>query len=180
MTVFPVPLFRMDDILADNMASVRGNPETFVLLGTPGLRDAVVLRLNLAWAVVMERAERFTLERYEMTLRESWILRAAHSGEYSQLTLADLLGINPNVMVLIIDRLERRGMVRRARNPKNRREQFVVLTDRGSKMLARMRKATDFEVIFEPLNKRQRAELAALCDAILNTVGDGKRKRKSS
>lgn len=52
-------------------------------------------------------------------------------GTLSQLTIAELLGINPNVMVLVIDSLEKRRLVKRQRNPKNRREQLVVLTAKG-------------------------------------------------
>lgn len=49
----------------------------------------------------------------------------------SQLDLAERLGINRTIMVSVIDRLEARGEVRRTRNPDNRRQYVLSLTDRG-------------------------------------------------
>jgi DNA-binding MarR family transcriptional regulator len=162
----------LDDMLFPDMASVRGKPGTQALLSNPGLRDAFVLRIVLATEAIVERAERWTLEKFGLTLRESWILRAAQGGNYSQLALADMLGVNPNVMVLVIDSLEKRGFARRSRNPKNRREQLIKLSDRGRRTLARIKRAAEsqYDGIFAPLVKAQVGELTALCNAILEAA----------
>ncbi|MEU0671730.1 MarR family winged helix-turn-helix transcriptional regulator [Streptomyces sp. NPDC006172] len=49
----------------------------------------------------------------------------------SQLDLAERLGINRTVMVQVIDRLEARGEAQRTRNPDNRRQYVLSLTDKG-------------------------------------------------
>ncbi|GGT37395.1 hypothetical protein GCM10010254_66810 [Streptomyces chromofuscus] len=59
----------------------------------------------------------------------------------SQLDLAERLGINRTIMVQVIDRLEARGEVRRTRNPDNRRQYVLSLTDRGRDALGAMRRA---------------------------------------
>jgi len=48
--------------------------------------------------------------------------------------------VNRNVMVLEIDRLEKRGLVKRERLPANRREQIITLTAKGKRTLAAMEK----------------------------------------
>ncbi|WP_240980808.1 MarR family transcriptional regulator [Streptomyces sp. Z423-1] len=59
----------------------------------------------------------------------------------SQLDLAERLGINRTIMVQVIDRLEARGEVQRTRNPDNRRQYVLSLTDRGRAALGAMRRA---------------------------------------
>ncbi|MFJ9560686.1 MarR family winged helix-turn-helix transcriptional regulator [Streptomyces fuscichromogenes] len=59
----------------------------------------------------------------------------------SQLDLAERLGINRTIMVGVIDRLEARGEVRRTRNPDNRRQYVLSLTDRGREAVEASRRA---------------------------------------
>ncbi|MER7836482.1 MarR family transcriptional regulator [Streptomyces sp. NPDC096040] len=59
----------------------------------------------------------------------------------SQLDLAERLGINRTIMVAVIDRLEARGEVRRTRNPDNRRQYVLSLTDQGREALEARRRA---------------------------------------
>ncbi|MEU6195313.1 MarR family transcriptional regulator [Streptomyces sp. NPDC047061] len=59
----------------------------------------------------------------------------------SQLDLAERLGINRTIMVGVIDRLEARGEVRRTRNPDNRRQYVLSLTDRGREAVGASRRA---------------------------------------
>ncbi|MEU2619725.1 MarR family transcriptional regulator [Streptomyces sp. NPDC007157] len=59
----------------------------------------------------------------------------------SQLDLAERLGINRTIMVGVIDRLEDRDEVRRTRNPDNRRQYVLSLTDRGREAVEARRQA---------------------------------------
>lgn len=59
----------------------------------------------------------------------------------SQLDLAERLGINRTIMVGVIDRLEARDEVRRTRNPDNRRQYVLSLTDRGREAVEASRRA---------------------------------------
>ena len=55
----------------------------------------------------------------------------------SQQELAGLCGLLPAQVVLVVDELERRGMVARQRSDADRRRSIVTLTDTGSAVLAR-------------------------------------------
>lgn len=59
----------------------------------------------------------------------------------SQLDLAERLGINRTIMVAVIDRLEARGEVQRTRNPDNRRQYVLSLTDLGREGVEARRRA---------------------------------------
>ncbi|MFJ8194976.1 MarR family winged helix-turn-helix transcriptional regulator [Streptomyces sp. NPDC096094] len=59
----------------------------------------------------------------------------------SQLDLAERLGINRTVMVQVIDRLEARGEVQRTRDPGDRRQYVLSLTDKGRTALTARRRA---------------------------------------
>ncbi|MER6631839.1 MarR family transcriptional regulator [Streptomyces sp. NPDC000987] len=59
----------------------------------------------------------------------------------SQLDLAERLGINRTVMVSVIDRLEACGEVQRTRNPGNRRQYVLSLTDKGRRAAEDRRRA---------------------------------------
>jgi DNA-binding MarR family transcriptional regulator len=56
----------------------------------------------------------------------------------SQQQLADLLSVNRTIMVKMIDRLARAGLVARRRNPADRRSYLLRLTDAGRSRLAAM------------------------------------------
>ncbi|MET7457891.1 MarR family winged helix-turn-helix transcriptional regulator [Streptomyces sp. NPDC005574] len=74
--------------------------------------------------------------------REFLVLAALTGRDWeSQLDLAERLGINRTVMVAVIDRLEARGEVRRTRNPGNRRQYVLSLTDHGRGALETRRRA---------------------------------------
>lgn len=62
--------------------------------------------------------------------------REAHSQQW----LAERLGINRTIMVNLLDRLERDGLVVRTRNPDNRRSYVLSLTEAGRRELSRMRR----------------------------------------
>jgi DNA-binding MarR family transcriptional regulator len=67
------------------------------------------------------------------TLRET--------GPISQRKLGDMLGVNRTIMVKIVDRLETDGLVRRERDPADRRSYALAPTQDGLAALARMHKA---------------------------------------
>jgi len=54
----------------------------------------------------------------------------------SQQDVSHLLGIDPNVLVGVIDDLEREGLAERRRNPKDRRRHVVAVTPAGQQLLA--------------------------------------------
>lgn len=54
----------------------------------------------------------------------------------SQQDVSQLLGIDPNVLVGVIDDLEEQGLAERRRNPRDRRRHMVTVTQAGQQLLA--------------------------------------------
>lgn len=69
--------------------------------------------------------------------RDFWLLETAGIGNVAQHQLAELMGLDPSSLVAILDALERRGWLRRQRNPHDRRMQWVQRTEAGDKLFAR-------------------------------------------
>jgi DNA-binding MarR family transcriptional regulator len=56
----------------------------------------------------------------------------------SQRELSTQLGIHRNVMVTVVDRLEREGLVKRMPHPEDRRAFAVTLTDKARELLPKL------------------------------------------
>lgn len=88
----------------------------------------------------------------------------ARSGELSQQTIGERLRIDRTTMVAIIDALEEAGLVRRQRDPNDRRAYAVKLTPKGR---TRQRRAAETlenarDEFFAPLSMHEREQLLAL------------------
>jgi DNA-binding MarR family transcriptional regulator len=66
-----------------------------------------------------------------LALREVWVLLTAGHFNMNQGDVADFLGINRNTMVSIVDGLEKRRLIQRRKNPDNRKEYILSLTEKG-------------------------------------------------
>ena len=73
---------------------------------------------------------------------------------------------------MVVGNLERRGLVRRTRNPENRKYVTVSLTDAGRSLIARVFPRHVAEVVRE-VSVLSAAEQAALA-ALLRTLGRGR------
>jgi len=69
--------------------------------------------------------------------REFWLLVIAGAGNVSQHEMADLCGLDPSSLVAVLDGLERRGLLHRQRNPRDRRVQWVQRTAEGDRLFTR-------------------------------------------
>jgi len=83
------------------------------------------LRLDRALAPLKLRAKDF------------WLLAIAGSGNISQHEIASLFGLDPSTLVATLDGLESRGWLRRQRNPRDRRVQWVQRTEAGDRLFTR-------------------------------------------
>lgn len=80
----------------------------------------------------------------ELSPRQFHVLAtAATMAEPSQRELSRVLGIDPNVMVGVVDELERLELVERVRNPNDRRRYIVTPTVRALEALARTQSAVE-------------------------------------
>ena len=88
------------------------------------------------WLEVRRRLDR-VLAPLGLRSREFWLLQIAGSGDISQHEIADVFGLDPSSIVAVLDGLERRGWLRRERNPDDRRVQWVRRTEAGDRLFAR-------------------------------------------
>src|SRR5881409_584232 len=102
---------------------------------------------------------------FEMSPMQAHVLRLLEPGEPLPMrTLARKLGCDASNITGIVDRLEERGLVRRAAAPGDRRVRMLVVTDNGLKvrrlMLARLAEAP------EPIARLSREDQRALCEIL--------------
>ena len=73
----------------------------------------------------------------------TWLVLLAlkSGGHRTQGELAEVIGVRQPTVTHHLDALERNGLVRRERDPDNRRVQRVTLTDAGEHLFLRLRRA---------------------------------------
>lgn len=106
------------------------------------------------------------LAEHDLTEAQFGILEALlHLGPQQQATLASRILRSAGNVTLVIDNLERRGLVRRERQADDRRCIQVQLTPAGEALIAGIFPAHAARVAdaFEPLNDEEQRELAQLC-----------------
>jgi DNA-binding MarR family transcriptional regulator len=97
---------------------------------------------------------------------------AAQPGR-SQRSLAEEMGVVPSRVVVLIDALERRGLVERRREAQDRRNHALHLTAAGTEIMAavrRLRPAHE-EAMTAGLDAAQRVQLAELLGIIADQQG---------
>ena len=121
-------------------------------------------------------AQRFSDRVGELgiTAPEAGVLRllSAQPG-LSQRALASRLGSAPSRVVVLVDSMEAKGLVRRERSTTDRRNHELRLTDDGVAMLARLgatARAHEDDMI-APLSERERTQLASLLEKLRDAHG---------
>jgi len=96
-----------------------------------------------------------------------------HDG-IAQQTLGETLGLDPNMLVLLLNQAEDGGYARRVRDPRDRRRHIVELTDKGRAALERAEAGVEEveEEILSALDADERKQLRALLVKALTADGD--------
>lgn len=104
-----------------------------------------------------------------MSAREFLAVSFIGGAVLSQQDLARRMGLDPTLIVSLVDELERRGVVDRTRDPADRRRNVLSLTTEGKRLLRKaQRTASEAEAEFlAPLDEAQRCQLAALLVALM-------------
>jgi len=91
------------------------------------------------WKIWLEARRRLdrALAPLELRAREFWLLAIAGRGNVPQHEIAEVCGLDPSTLVAVLDGLERRGWLRRQRNPRDRRVHWVRRTEAGDRLFAR-------------------------------------------
>jgi DNA-binding MarR family transcriptional regulator len=125
----------------------------------------LLARLGLAFKLqATERAEASGFELYDYSV----LAILGEGSRETQATIADALTLDPSRLVALLDSLEERGMVVRARDPHDRRRHVVSITRSGLKELDRIRAiVSQLEgEFFAPLDLANREALQAMLAAL--------------
>jgi DNA-binding MarR family transcriptional regulator len=109
---------------------------------TPALADYTGHLLRRAFARARDCAQQ-VLPRGRHPGEGAILANLAAGGAASQQELSERLRVNRTIMVRLVDRLEAAGLVRRDRNPRDRRSYALVLTAKGQQTLRAMEAAAD-------------------------------------
>jgi len=111
-----------------------------------------------------------TLAALNLTGRQLLVLGFAGRGEpLSQQMVSERLGLDPTIVVALVDELEARGALRRERDPDDRRRHQLKITPKGRKLYA----AAVHEVVvaerefLAPLDRADREALRKLLVATM-------------
>ncbi|MFJ6210668.1 MarR family winged helix-turn-helix transcriptional regulator [Lysinibacillus sp. NPDC092081] len=78
-----------------------------------------------------ENLEKYINEKFQMKSREVGIMIAVKEKKLSQIQIGQILKLDKNSVRFFIDGLEERNYVYREKNPENRRENLICLTEQG-------------------------------------------------
>lgn len=106
------------------------------------------------------------LHTHGLTISQFGVLESLyHLGSMSPGQLCEKILRSTGNMTLVIDNLEKRGLVRRVQNPEDRRSVIVELTDAGSQLITDIFPTHVATVVEEMqvLTEAEQIELARLC-----------------
>jgi len=111
-----------------------------------------------------------TLKSLALTGREFLVLSFVSAAEgLSQQELADRLGLDPTIIVGLVDTMEDRGLMTRTRDSADRRRNVLGLTSAGHELHTRaVDAAASAQAEFlAPLNEAEREKLRKLLHAVM-------------
>jgi DNA-binding MarR family transcriptional regulator len=136
-------------------------------------RSSPALLLALVGHVAMRRL-RAAHNAHELKPRQFQILGLLHDhGAMGQGELGQTMGVDPSILVTLLNPMEARGLVSRRRDPGDRRRHDVLLTPAGERCLdsaAQAQRDAEDELL-APLDAGQREQLRDLLVALHDTLG---------
>ncbi len=145
------------------------------------LEDGLSWRLCVAGRLVRTQADvRLAADTPTGAQGVGVLMRLLELDGLTQATLARVQRVEPSSMCRMIDRLERDGLVRRSRDPDDRRATRVHLTDAGRVAGRRGHddaRALDDE-IFGALSAHEREALADMLSRVLARLADASATRR--
>ena len=162
------------DALAGQWADERPDLDTSVM--------ALVGRLLVVAGLIRRELEAFAAERGVQVGEADVLFTLRRAGAPYRLApsqLASSLLVTSGTMTNRLDRLERRGLVRRRANPADRRGLDVELTAKGRRLVdaAIGEHVANEERMLAPLTPPERRELARLCRKLLAHLQDPSQER---
>jgi len=115
------------------------------------------------------------LTRYRLTMSQFSVLQALHTeGPMYQIALARHIGKTTGNLTTVIDNLEKRGLVKRVREKRDRRYYKVEPTPEGRKLIRKAYPAhiRQVERVMAKLTAEEQNMLSTLCTRLLETENE--------
>jgi DNA-binding MarR family transcriptional regulator len=141
---------------------LRAEPATAAAT-TPAGMACLAFRLAEVGATVGAQVDR-TLRTTGLGVRHNLALLRLARGAMPQHALSGELGVDPSVLVSILNCLEREGLATRRRDPTDRRRHIVEITERGADVVHTIERALGaFEAeLFADLSEAETGQLREL------------------
>jgi DNA-binding MarR family transcriptional regulator len=115
---------------------------------TVASESAEPLAANLGWLLghashTLATEQTAALERVGISPRAYCLLTTAMTGDYTQIDLAQKVGLDKTTMVVTLDELEAAGLAKRRPSTEDRRARVVVVTDAGARKVAEAREIVE-------------------------------------
>ena len=138
--------------------------------------EEILLGLRMAAARVVDRLARFLKTTAQLTSNQYNVLRILRGSHPAKLACSDIsermIERDPDITRLV-DRLEKRGLVRRSRSRRDRRVVEVGITDKGLALVRGL--DADVErlpkVLLGHLGAERLAQLGSLLEAVISDLG---------
>jgi DNA-binding MarR family transcriptional regulator len=137
-------------------------------MATTQLRDHRGARAGVLLAVLGRAASerlREALRRSDLRPRQYQALGLLHDeGPRGQQALCEAMGVDPSILVTLLNPLEEQGLLTRRRDPADRRRHIVAITRAGEARLREAEQAHEAaqDELLSALNSDQRAQLQEL------------------
>jgi DNA-binding MarR family transcriptional regulator len=136
------------------------------------IREALPVMLHKVDLQVAEAME-LAATQVGLSTRAVMLLSQIDSAQpNSQRELSERVGVDPTLLVAAIDELEKAALVRRLRNPDDRRQHIIEITAAGSEILdtADARLVAIERQVFAKLSAAERSQLRALLGKVLGSA----------
>ena len=130
-------------------------------VAAPDTKAAILAYLDAL--ALAEPIQALLWQQAHLTLTQVLVLRHLRHGPQTAGRLAELAGLSAASTSRLIDRLERRGLVRRERDDEDRRLVEVHLEPAGERLLGQSKvfKGSDLHVAVESMSHQERRELTS-------------------
>ena len=109
---------------------------------------------------------------------EHGVLRHLSHGIASMAEISRLMGVAPSTLVYVVDGLTKKKLVKRGRDPKDRRREPLLLEKKGADLFARFAKMDAGSTLarsLESMTESRRRELLALLDELVKGLSGSER-----
>lgn len=103
---------------------------------------------------------------------EHGLLRHLSHGVTSMAEISRLMGVAPSTLVYVVDGLVEKNLVRRGKDPNDRRREPLLLTKRGADLFARIPKMEMSSLLVKSLERMKRTRRRQLLE-LLNEFAEG-------